>query len=134
MSSPKMGDNMTNDAYAAELLQDFIKTFPYWFGPDEQFWRRAAVRAAFGAIEGWCSYVRADMLPIVEAIREAGLLAPEEEQNAAELFMATDRHEIALDDKGLPKRQKRKTSFQPTFRATVRLYSLGCAVGSDYAN
>ncbi len=125
---------MTNDGYAADLLQDFIKTFPYWFGPDEQFWRRTAVRAAFGAIEGWCSWVRADMPPLVEGLRAAGLLAPGEEQKAAELFMATDRHEMALDDKGLPRKQMRKASFRPMFRATVRLYSLGCGVGSGCAD
>jgi hypothetical protein len=125
---------MANDAFAGELLQDFSKTFPYWFGPDERFWRRTAVRAAFGAIEGWCSYVRAAMPPMVEAIKRAGLLAPEEEEKAAELFMATDRHEIALDDKGLPRKQKRKTSFRPMFRATVRLYCLGCGVGSGSAD
>jgi len=129
-----MGDIIDNDPYATELLRDFTKTFPYWFGPDEQFWRRNAVRAAFGAIEGWCSYIRANTQPTVEAIKAAGLLAPEEERKATELFMATDRNEIALDDKGLPRKQKRKTSFRPMFRATVRLYCLGCAVGSGYAD
>src|SRR5260370_39006701 len=125
---------MANDGYAAELLQDFIKTFPYWFGPDEQFWRRTAVRAAFGAIEGGCSWVRSDMPPLVEGLRAAGLLAPGEEQKAAELFMATDRHETGLDDKGLPRKQKQKTSFRPRVRAMVRLYSLGCGAGSGWSD
>jgi hypothetical protein len=110
------------------------QTFPYWFGPDEQFWRRTAVRAAFGAIEGWCSWIRAEMPPLVEGLRAAGVLAPEEEQKAAALFKATDRHEIALDDKGLPRKQNRKTSLRPMFRAMVRLYSLGRAIGSGYAD
>jgi hypothetical protein len=116
---------MVTDDYAVELLNDVRNTFPHWFGENEQFWRRTAVRATFGTIEGWCSYVRSDSPDTVERWKTAGLLTPEDALKAAELLIATDRHEIVLDDKRLPKKQKRKMSLRPMFRATVRLYCLG---------
>jgi hypothetical protein len=125
---------MATADYVVELLQDVRKSREHWIGADEQFWRRAGVRATFGAIEAWFSYVRAEMYGLVQVRKDAGLVTAEEELVAADLFTATDRYETVLTDAGIPKRQKRKVGFRPMLRATVRLNCVGRGLSATFSD
>jgi hypothetical protein len=125
---------MDSDKFAVELLDDFLKTRGHWAGRDAQFWRRAGVRALFGSLEAWCSFMRSSSCVLIAKRKEAGLLPAGEEERARELVLATDRHEVTVNEQGLPIKRHRKVSFRPRLRAVIRLNCLAWGLSSTYAD
>jgi hypothetical protein len=108
--------------FTHHLLEDFGKCCEGLFGPEAQFWRRAAFRSLFGFLEAWMSVNRNHFIP--EMIREHGvrlLNAPEDREYVGRLLAATDPVAWTLTHKGEGAPLKRKLKFIPLLKANVRL-------------